>query len=84
MGEINSQEVIIGLIVVCALMLIWSIWKKELLTLALKVVLGMIIIGITNYLIPTIAIGINAITVGTIGILGIPGVIMLYIIQRLL
>ncbi len=84
MGEISSQQVIIGLIVVCAIMLIWSIWKKQLLTLTAKVGVGMIIIWITNLLLPTIAIGMNAITLGVVGILGIPGIIMLYMIQGLL
>ncbi len=84
MGNLNSQQVIIGLIVVCALMLIWSIWKKELLTLIVKIGVGMIIIWTTNLILPTIALGINGITVGVVGILGIPGIIMLYIIQVLL
>lgn len=84
MRIVNSQQVIIGLIIVCALMLIWSIWKKQLLTLIAKLGVGMIIIWIVNLILPTIAIGINAITVGVVGILGIPGIIMLYIIQGLL
>ena len=84
MGNLNSQQVIIGLIVVCVLMLIWSIWKKELLTLIVKIGVGMIIIWTTNLILPTIALGINGITVGVVGILGIPGIIMLYIIQVLL
>ena len=84
MGDISSQQVIIGLIIVCVFMLIWSIWKKQLLTLTAKVGVGMVIIWITNLLLPTIAIGMNAITLGIVGILGIPGIIMLYIIQGLL
>lgn len=84
MGEISSQQLIIGLIMVCALMLVWSIWKKELLALIVKVGVGLIIIWTTNLLVPAIAIGINAITLGVVGILGIPGIIMLYMIQGLL
>lgn len=84
MGNLNSQQVTIALIVVCVLMLIWSIWKKELLTFVVKIGVGMIIIWTTNLIFPTVAIGINAITVGVVGILGIPGIIMLYIIQGLL
>ncbi len=84
MGNINSQQITIALIMVCILMLIWSIWKKEVLTLIVKVGVGMIIIWTVNLLFPTIAIGINAITIGVAGILGIPGIIMLYIIQGLL
>lgn len=84
MGEMNSHQVIVGLIIVCAIMLVWSLWKKQLLTLIVKLGIGMIIIWTTNLLVPTIAIGINAITLGIVGILGVPGIIMLYIIQGLL
>ena len=83
-GNINSQQVIIGLIVVCLIMLVWSIWKKQLLTMTIKVILGLGIVWITNLLLPNIAIGINAVTAGVVGILGIPGIIMLYIIKILL
>lgn len=41
-------------------------------------------IGVVNLILPTIAIGINGLTVGVTGILGIPGIIMLYVIQGLL
>lgn len=84
MGNVSSQQVIIGFILVCIVMLIWSIWKKELLTIVIKTAVGMGLIWIINVLIPTLAIGINLITVGVAGILGIPGIIMLYIIQTLL
>ena len=84
MGNLSSQQITIALITICALMLIWSIWKKEVLTLIVKIGVGMIIIWIVNIIFPTIAIGINAITIGVAGILGVPGIIMLYIIQGLL
>ncbi|HHX62709.1 MAG TPA: hypothetical protein GX707_18640 [Epulopiscium sp.] len=84
MGNLNSQQIIIGLIAVCVLMLVWSIWKKELCTIIVKIGVGIIIIWTANLLLPAIAIGINAITLGIVGILGIPGIIMLYIIQGLL
>lgn len=84
MDNINSQQVIIALIFVCVLMLIWSVWRRQLFTVIIKVVVGMGIIWATNLLLPAIAVGINVITAGIVAILGIPGIIMLYVIQVLL
>lgn len=84
MENINSQQVIIALIFVCILMLIWSVWRKQLLTIIIKVVVGMGIVWLVNLLFPFIAIGLNGITAGVIGILGLPGIIMLYVINALL
>ncbi len=84
MGTVNSQEVIIGFIIVCVIMLFWSIWKRQLLTMLIKMTVGMVIIGIINMIFPTIAIGMNVLTAGVTGILGIPGIVMLYAMQRLL
>lgn len=81
MGNVSSQQVIIGFILLCIVMLIWSIWKKELLTIVIKTMVGMGIIWLVNRFIPALAIGINVITVGITGILGLPGIIMLYIMQ---
>ncbi|NLI89478.1 MAG: hypothetical protein GX366_03605 [Epulopiscium sp.] len=84
MENVNSQQVIIALIFVCVLMLIWSVWRKQLLTVFLKVVVGMGIVWLINLLFLFIAIGLNGITAGTIAILGLPGIVMLYIINALL
>jgi len=65
-------------------MLFWSLWKRQLLTIIIKMIIGMAAIGVINLILPTIAIGINGVTVGVTGILGIPGIIMLYVIQGLL
>lgn len=83
MGTVNSEQVIIGFIIVCVIMLFWSIWKRQLLTIIIKIVGGMAVIGVVNMLFPAIAIGINGLTAGITGILGIPGIVMLYIIQGL-
>ena len=65
-------------------MLFWSLWKRQVLTIIVKVVVGMAIIWGVNLLLPTIAVGMNGITAGVTGILGIPGIIMLYVIQGFL
>lgn len=84
MRTVNSEQVIIVFILVCLIMLFWSLWKRQVVTIIIKVVAGMGIIWAINLLLPTIAIGMNGITAGVTGILGIPGIIMLYIIQGLL
>lgn len=84
MENINSEQVIIAFIFVCVVMLFWSLWKRQVLTIIIKVIIGMAIIWGVNLLIPSRAIGINGITAGISGILGIPGIVMLYIIQGLL
>ena len=84
MTTANSEQVIIAFILVCLVMLFWSLWKRQVVTIIIKVVAGMGIIWVVNLILPTIAIGMNWITVGVTGILGIPGIIMLYIIQGLL
>lgn len=84
METINSEQVIIAFIFVCVVMLFWSLWKRQVLTIIIKVIIGMTIIWGVNLLLPSSAIGINAITAGISGILGIPGIMMLYIIQGLL
>lgn len=80
----SSQQIIIVLIIACMIMLLWSLWKKELLGIICKVIIGTGIIWVINLIFPTIAIGINGITAAIIGVLGIPGLIMLYLIQILL
>ena len=84
METVNSEQVIIGFILVCVIMLFWSLWKRQLVTIIIKMIMGMAIIGAVNLILPTIAIGINGLTVGVTGILGIPGIIMLYVIHSLL
>lgn len=84
MGNFNSQQVIIIFLLICGLMLVWSLWKKQLITVIIKFIIGIGILWIINIFLPTIAIGINFLTIGIVGILGIPGIIMLYIIQGLL
>lgn len=84
METINSQQVIIALIFVCGLMLVWSVWRKQLFTIITKVIIGMGIIWGLNLILPAIAVGMNGITAGIVAILGIPGIIMLYVIQVLL
>lgn len=83
METINSEQVIIAFILVCVVMLFWSLWKRQVLTIIIKVIIGMAIIWGVNWLLPSRAIGINAITAGISGILGIPGIVMLYVIQGL-
>ena len=84
METVSSEQVIIAFIFVCIVMLFWILWKRQVITIILKIIIGVGIIWAVNLLIPAKAIGINGVTAGVSGILGIPGIIMLYVIKGLL
>ena len=65
-------------ITVCVLALVYSVFKKQLKCIAFNIVIGTMIIYIVNTLVPGLQVGINPVTVCGIGLLGGPGVIMIY------
>ncbi len=60
-------------------MLIYYLFKKQLKTISLNIVLGVVIIYVINMIYPSISIGINPITIISMGMMGGPGIAMLYI-----
>lgn len=63
---------------------IWHLCKVPISTLIGRVTLGLIIMMIVNYMMPAYELGINLITLGCAGVLGIPGVITLYIVNMVI
>ena len=78
----NIHPAIIISLVICLMMLIWVIGKEYIIRILLRTVVGgCIIMGLNMILPSTFYIGLNVLTLAVAGILGIPGVGLLYIIQ---
>lgn len=79
------HPVILGSIVFCLLLLISILGKKTIVNMIKRMVIGSCCIIAINLLLPeTFRIGVNLLTVGCTSLLGIPGVVMLYLIEFML
>lgn len=74
------NPVILICIGICVMILMWVLFQELFIKLLSRVVIGAIIIYSINEVLPQYAIGINAMTIGCSGVLGIPGVVMVYIL----
>lgn len=80
----SVHPIILVCIGLCTVMLICAMGKRFLVDFFGKMLVGLALILGINLIVPeTFAIGINIITMVCAGILGIPGVIMLYLISFL-
>lgn len=80
----NTHPIILICIGLCTLMLICVMGRKFLLTFFGKMLIGVLmILGINMVMPESLTIGVNIMTIVCSGILGIPGVIMLYLINFL-
>ena len=80
----NGDLVIFICIGICIMILIGLLFKKQLVSLLFNGVSGIVVIYCINGLFPIYAIGINGLTIGIATLLGLPGVITLYIITMLI
>lgn len=80
----NGDLVIFICIGICIVILVWILFGKQLFNLLVNGVAGFIIIYCINGLLPAYAIGVNILTMGIATLLGIPGVITLYIITMII
>lgn len=84
-GNYMDEELMIYILIMgCILILVYDVFKKQLRNIAFNIVVGVIAICIINVLCPEIKVGLNFITVTTVGAMGIPGIVMLYIIRIIL
>lgn len=84
-GNYMDEELMIYILIMgCILILVYDVFKKQLRNIAFNIVVGVIAICIINVLYPEIKVGLNSITVTTVGAMGIPGIVMLYIIRIIL
>jgi inhibitor of the pro-sigma K processing machinery len=65
---------------ICFMLLLWILLKEKFIEGIARMIVGGILIYTINSLLPQYAIGINLISLGCSGVLGIPGVAMLYIV----
>ncbi len=80
----NGDLVIFICIGICIVILVWILFGKQLFNLLVNGVAGFIVIYCINGLLPAYAIGVNILTMGIATLLGIPGVITLYIITMII
>ncbi len=80
----NGDLVIFICIGICIAILVWILFGKQIFNFIINGVAGFIIIYCINGLLPTYAIGINLLTMGVASLLGIPGIITLYIISMMI
>ena len=65
---------------ICVVTLLWILLKEKFIEIIVRAIVGGILIYCINNVLPEYAIGVNALTLSCSGILGIPGVAMLYIV----
>ena len=80
----GGDLVIYVFIGICILILIGLLFKKQLVDFLINGITGVVIIYCINGLLPIYAIGINYVTIGIATLLGIPGIITVYIVKNIL
>ena len=85
----DSGSIIIWLIAACAAVVAVMIFAKPIKTIArvfIQAVIGSALMYITNFVLSPFAIfvGVNALTAFIVGVLGLPGLFTLYILQAFL
>lgn len=85
----DSISIIVSMIVVCLALIALLVMAKPikvLLGVILNSAVGAVALVVSNYLLAPlgVAVGINLLTVGFVGILGMPGFLALILIQAIL
>lgn len=80
----NGNLVIFICIGICVMILIGLLFEKQIVTLLINGVSGVVVMYCINSILPAYAIGINLLTMGTVTLLGLPGVATLYIIKLII
>lgn len=71
-------------VVICVLMLLSSVTKSKVIGLIGRACMGSIMIVVMNCLLPQYVIGVSLYTIGFTALLGMPGLMTLYLLQMLL
>lgn len=79
------HPVILGCIGFCLLLLVGVMGRQTILNMVKRIVIGICCIIAINLLLPeTFRVGVNLLTMGCTSLLGMPGVVMLYLIGFIL
>lgn len=77
----SGDTIILIGIILCIVALLWEIYEDKLAKLIFRIGMGAALILLVNFVVPQYAVGINLVTLGCAGILGVPGIAALYIIM---
>ena len=80
----DIEKITILVVSIGVVLIVWYLFRNIICKIIERLSLGLIIVLIVNCMIPAYEIGINWITLGCIGILGMPGVMTLYIINMVI
>ncbi len=80
----SGNFVILIAIGICTLILLWVLFEKQINYLLTNTIGGVIIIYFVNSIWVQGSIGINVLTLSISALLGIPGIVMLYILKLIL
>ena len=81
----SISPIIMFFIGICVVMLIWILAKDIIMTISIRALVGTLLIIFVNSFIPSQhQIGVNFISILCSGVLGIPGVAMLYLFNYLI
>ena len=81
--EMNMQLICSVFIVICILALVSIVAKNKIVQLLMRGGIGSVLIVVMNCLLPQYIIGINFFTIGFSALLGLPGIMTLYILQMI-
>jgi pro-sigmaK processing inhibitor BofA len=81
----SVDPIIMIFIGICIIMLFWVLAKDMIMTIIIRSIVGILLIIFINSFVPVQQqVGINFISILCSGALGIPGVVMLYILNYLI
>lgn len=81
---IEQNPIIFIGIGICMILLLWVLFKEAMLNIIGRVVIGGVIIYFANQLFPQYTVGFNEISMVCAGVLGVPGIVMLYVLRGVL
>lgn len=80
----DVQEIVFASVTVGIVLGIWFLCREFICKVMGRILLGILLIVTVNLVIPQYAIGINWLSMGCAGVLGVPGVVTLYVINAVI
>lgn len=80
----DVQEIVIAIVTIGVIMGIWYLCREFVCKILGRILIGIVMIIVVNIVLPQYAIGLNWISMGCASILGMPGVITLYIVNAII
>ncbi|PHV70034.1 hypothetical protein CS063_12885 [Sporanaerobium hydrogeniformans] len=68
---------------ICLIVLCFILFEEKCIKVVAQAIVGCLVIYCINQIVPQYAIGINAVSIACGGLLGVPGVTLLYILNSL-